>query len=202
MSNLAPDQMTARPLPFLTRQEKDMAQVIAERLAGLIVPELDTRFETLHGQLVGQLEGVQAAPQDVAKGWQELVYGSPPNAGADYVYTVHTASLWPLSVMCRVTCSNAVGERRPVLEYRDQNGSRYMTAGADVGLAASQSQSFSWVPNAGPGAWPVDDVAMLELPQQVLKRGYQLAVRLAGGDVADQIDTVKIAGLFAVAEGD
>jgi hypothetical protein len=177
-----------------------MAGMIAERLADLIVPELDTRMELLHGQLVGSLQGVQSAPQDTQRGWQDLVYGSQPNPGGDYVYTVHTASMWPLSVMCRVTCSNAVGERRPVLEYRDSNGVRYMNAGADVGLTASQTQSFSWVPNAGPGAWPVDDVAMLELPQQLLKNGYQLAIRLAGADVADQIDTVKISGLFSAAE--
>jgi hypothetical protein len=200
VSNLAPEQMTAKVQPFLTRQEKDMAAMIAARLADELGPGLALLVATATASLKDSLQGVQAAPKDVERGWQDLVYGSPPNAGADYVYTVHTASLWPLSVMCRVTCSSAVGERRPVLEYRDQNGSRYMTAGADVGLTASQTQSFSWVPNAGPGAWPVDDVAMLELPQQVLKRGYQLCIRLAGADTADQIDTVKISGLFAVTE--
>lgn len=177
-----------------------MAAMIAERLADQIMPTLDERFEALRGTVAGALDGVQAASQDVSRGWQALVNGPPPALGADAVYTVANSSLWPLSVMARLTTSGTAGDRSLTLEYQDGDGVRFLVAGANVTQPASQTQSYCWQPSAGVGSWPVDDVAVAPLPQQLLTHGYRLVVRLASGDTGDRIDQFRISGLFAHGE--
>jgi hypothetical protein len=188
--------------PFLTRQEKDMAQTIAERLADLIVPELDLRFDDLRGSVARALEGVQSAKQDTARGWQALVNGAPPGLGQDAVYTVSGASLWPLSVMARLTTSSQAADRSLTLEYQDGDGGRFLVAGANVTQPASQTFSYCWQPGAGVGTWPVDDTVVATLPQQLLKHGCRLVLHLASGDPGDKIDQFRISGLCSTAEGE
>jgi|SRR6185437_11552940 len=187
------------PRPFLTRQEKDMAAYIAERLADQIMQPLTEQIGTLHGTLAGALEGVQAAPQDVSHGWQSLAYVQGVAAGQPALYTVSAASLWPLSVFARLTCSGAVADRRIVLEYQDGDGNRFVVAGADVIVQASDVQAFCWQPAVGPGAGPAGDVVLLGLPQQLLRYQQRLAVRVVNMDTADQLDQVRISGLFSAA---
>src|SRR5207344_2937951 len=96
-------------------------------------------------------------------------------------------TVYPLSVLARLTTSAAVGQRSLTLEYRDASDTRYLVAGTQATLAASQVQSFCWHPRAGDVAWPVDDCAILPLPQQLLFPAFSLVLKIGSPDVADQL---------------
>lgn len=160
-------------------------------LANAIAPLVAERLEDVIAQAYAQpLGSVDAAGR---AGYQDLIRGDDPAAGADFLYRVGgDAIAYPLSVMCRLTCSAVVSERSLTVEYRDADGVRWLVAGAPVTLEASQSQAFCWQPQAGDVAWPVNDTAIAPLPQQFLYPGTSLAIHLEGGDALDQIDRVRL----------
>jgi hypothetical protein len=128
---------------------------------------------------------------------QELIYGPNGTGTSDSVYEVAgEAAMWPLSVMCRLVTSNAVADRTVALEYRDQNGSRFLVAGTQAVVQASTTQSFCWHPQAGDVTWPVEDAAIAPLPQQHLFNGMVLALKVGNGQAGDVIDTVRISARF------
>jgi hypothetical protein len=160
---------------------------LAEALAPLVVAPLEAMMAEQFAQPLGTVEASGRA------GYQDLIRGTDPAPGADWVYDVGgDAILFPLSVMARLTCSAAVSDRSLTVEYRDADGVRYLVGGAPVTLAASQQQSFCWQPNAGDVAWPVNDAAIAPLPQQFLYPGASLAVHLQSGDAADQLDELRL----------
>lgn len=173
-----------------------MAQLTkAQRFfVGAVADEVESRLGVTRDEPPPDLGDVGPLPHQ----WDDIVYGQTPAAGASYTYTVAT-SMTLYSVMARLMCSNVAGDRSLTLEYQDGSGSRFCVAGANVTLAASQSQSFCWQPTSSVGSWPVDDVAVAPLPVQPLRAPWLIVVRLAGTfDVADQIDTVRLAARFYV----
>lgn len=163
-------------------------------LVGAIADEIEARQTVTRDEPPSDQGDIGPLPHE----WDDIVYGQIPAPGQSYTYTVAT-SMTLYSVMARLTCSNAVGDRSLTLEYQDGNGSRFCVAGANVTLAASQSQSFCWQPTSAVGSWPVDDVAVAPLPVQPLRSPWLIVVRLAGGfDTADQIDQVRLAARFYV----
>lgn len=133
---------------------------------------------------------------DGPREWEEVLLGSAP-PGQDYVHTC-SVDLWPLSIVCRLTCSAAVADRGVALEYQLGTGQRYCVAGANVTLAASQQQSFCWQPAAGTATWPVEDVALAALPQQLIPYGRKVAIHVTNMDSADQLDQVAISARFSL----
>ena len=126
-------------------------------------------------------------------GYQDLIRGDNPAPGSDYRYTVPgDYVLWPLSVFCRLTTSAVAGDRSLTIEYQDNNGDRYLVAGAPVTVDPSSTQAFCWHPLVGGVAWPVDDAALAPLPQQMIYPGSSLVLRLVGEDAADQLDKVRL----------
>lgn len=166
-----------------------LADELATRLAPLFVmpePVAAATFEAAPAELAGENE-----PE------QQLIYGPNGTGTADSVYVVAASrSVWPLSVMCRLTCSNAVADRSVALEYRDASGSRFVVAGSQAVVQASGQQSFCWHPQAGGVAWPIEDAALAPLPQQHLHWGYQLALKVWNGDAGDVLDQVRISARF------
>jgi hypothetical protein len=181
--------------PYLSeklRQEWEQAE--RERWAAALAAPLGA-------QLVEQVEHVlaerYAAPlvEPVAGrvGYQDLLRPTDPTPGADLVYVVGgEAALWPLSVMATLTTDGTAGLRSLTLQYRDGDGIRYLVAGANVQLAASQEQAFCWQPEAGVGSWPVDDAAISPLPQQHLYPGHQLCLHIAGAKAGDQLSEIRL----------
>lgn len=168
----------------LTRKEKALAAEIGAQVAAAIV------VAPVEPEPVSDTEREGLAPPMVV---DQLFYGAQPLAGADFSYQVPgDRALWPLSVMCRLTTSNAAGARYLTLEYHDSNNVRYLVAGAPVTLAASQQQSFCWQPDAGTYAWPVSDVAIAALPQQLIPPSRYVVLNITGGAVGDQLDQVVI----------
>jgi hypothetical protein len=176
---------TGRLIP---RPEKALADRTAAKVAELVVP-----------QVVEAVTATLAQPDPAADPpsvWQDIIFGATPAPGASFTYTVSGDTLWPLAVMCRLTCSAVAGDRSLTMEYHGTDGVRFNVAGANTTLAASQQQAFCWQPSAGVGSWPVDDVAVAPLPQQLLQHGVSIVLRLVGGDAGDQLDQVRISGLF------
>jgi hypothetical protein len=171
-------------------------------MAALLTQPLADLTEAAAAIAAGEIAGHLAARNEPApaREWQDLILGSTP-PGQNYTYTVGDAWMWPLSVLCRLTCSAVVADRSLTLEYRDPDGNRFLVAGANTTLAASQQQSFCWQPSAGVGSWPVDDVAVAPLPQQFLRDGFKLVLRLVNGDTADQIDQIRISASFTQIPG-
>lgn len=126
-------------------------------------------------------------------GRQELVAGASPAAGASYRFrTPGEYIIRPLSVLCQLATSAAVGDRTLTLEYQDSDDVRYLVAGTQAALTALQTQSFCWHPLAGDVAWPVDDVAIAPLPQQMIYPSSSLVIKIGNVQVGDQISLVRI----------
>lgn len=127
-------------------------------------------------------------------GYQELVRGETPPAGADFRFRVGGAeTVYPLSVMVTLTTSAVVGERAVAVEYRDKDDVRFLVAGAPVTVDEGSVQTFAWYPHAGTVAWPVTDAALAPLPQMMLYARQSLVVRIVDADVDDQLSLVQLA---------
>jgi hypothetical protein len=160
---------------------------LGESIAVALVEPLSTVIAEQYAQGLVQ-------PVAGRAGYQDLIRGDSPAAGQSYRYTVPGQHvLWPLSVMCRLTTDATVAQRGLTVEFQDADGVRYCVAGAPVTLAASQSQSFCWQPQAGTVAWPVDDVAIAPLPQQMIYPSHSLVIKLGNGQAGDQLDAVRLA---------
>lgn len=157
-----------------------------ERLAKAIAAEVGVVIGDIYNQpLVTPVAG--------HAGWQELLTPPSPASGLEFTYTVPGSEvLKPLSVMARLTTSAVVAQRSLTVEFRDNSGVRYLVAGAEVTLAASQSQSFCWHPTAGTPSWPVDDCALAPLPLQFIYPTCTLAIKIGNVQAGDQIDNVRI----------
>lgn len=167
-------------------QQAALADLIGEKVGVMVVQGVEaTLSERFNQPLVEPVAG--------RVGFQDLIRPASPAAGANFTYTVGGDKvLWPLSVMCRLTTSAAVGDRTLALEYQDSDGVRYLVAGAPVVASASDSRSWVWHPNAGETSWPVEDAVISPLPQQHLYATNRLVLRIGGADVADQLDQVRI----------
>lgn len=191
MSNGLGDELVPLSAELRAAYFADRNAQLAGTLAPLIIEPLEQAIAEQFAQPLGSVEAAGRA------GYQDLIRGDTPLPGADWVYEGGGgAVVYPLSLMARLTCSAAVGDRKLTLEYRDADGVRYLVAGAPVTLAASQQQSFCWHPLVGGVAWPVDDCALAPLPQQFIYPGASLSVHLGSGDAADQIDQVKLSAYF------
>lgn len=148
------------------------AEAIGEAVAAALGPPIEPTPEP-------------TAPQEP---WQDVV-NLPTATGVDLVWTVSGArAASPRSVMVRLTCSAAVADRSVAVEYRMQ-GVRYVVAGTQAVVQASNQQSFCWFVGQGGVAWPVEDAALAPLPDQTIAYGDQLAVKVTNmqaGDVLDQ----------------
>jgi hypothetical protein len=181
----------ADPLPLSQAKRREQyeraSQVMAEVMAPLVVAPIEAVLAEQFSQPLGTVETSGRA------GYQDLIRGDDPAAGADYVETVAgDRILWPLSVMARLTCSGLAGDRSLTVEYRDSEGIRWLVCGANVTLQATDQQTFCWHPQAGDVAWPVNDAAIAPLAQQFLYPASSLAIHLQGGQAGDQIDQVRI----------
>lgn len=179
-----------RPPLELNRLDRARIEALAEALSERLEPILRTEPVSVFEAAPSQL-GMPSEPA------QQLINGPNGTGTSPSVYTVAgSSSLWPLSVMCRLTCSAVVASRSVALEYRDAGGTRYVVAGTQATVEASGQQSFCWHPQAGEVAWPIEDAALAPLPQQHLPWGYQLALKVWNGDAGDVIDQVRISARF------
>ncbi len=183
MSSALLDEL-AGPAPGIALRErrlKRIAQAFGLELADALAPYFDQYAQPLVQPIAGRA------------GWQELIIGASPPAGADFIYLVPGEEVVkPLSIMCRLACSAVVGQRSLTVEFRDSEGIRYLVAGAEVTLAASQTQSFCWHPTAGTPSWPVNDAALAPLPPQFIYPTCSLVIAIAGVQAGDQLDQVRL----------
>jgi hypothetical protein len=179
------------PLPLSQRFRDDAIRERTERLGGSIAVALVEPLSTVIAETYAQ-----GLVQPVAgrAGYQDLIRGDSPAAGQSYRYRVPGEHvLWPLSVMCSLTTDATVGQRSLTVEFQDADDVRYCVAGAPVTLAASQSQSFCWQPQAGGVAWPVEDTAIAPLPQQMIYPSHSLVIKLGNGQAGDQLAAIRLA---------
>ena len=178
--------MAATPL---TREDRARAELTADLIGkavveGVVIPMRES---------APQPAPVEGGPVNI----QQIIFAPNGTGLVPSVYTVAGgAALWPLSVMCRLVCSAAVADRTVALEYRTPDGLRYLVAGTQAIVQASNTQSFCWHPQAGEVAWPIEDAAIAPLPQQHVMPGFQLAVKVGNGDAADVLDQVLISARF------
>lgn len=182
--------LDGEPLPLSRKLREQLLEARRKALGESIAVQL---VEPLANVLAERWNQGLVEPVAGRTGYQDLIRPDSPAAGEDFRYTVPGERvLWPLSVMCRLTTSGVAGDRSLTIEYQDADQTRYLVAGANVTLAASQQQSFCWHPLAGDVAWPVDDAAIAPLPQQMIYPASSLVLRLAGGDAADQLDQIRL----------
>lgn len=168
---------------------------VAEGVATRLLTGNTEASEALAGtpdsaSLVG-VEQRAVTPATASVEWDDLLYGAQPAPGASFAYTC----LWdtrPLAVMCRLTTSPALGERTLILEYTDGSGVAYCLAGANVQIDPGSVNRFCWQPTVGVGSWPVANAVVAPLPPDTLKRGWRIALTLAGADTADQLDMIRL----------
>jgi len=158
-----------------------------KRMARLIAAELRAVFEEIFPE----------QPFEPPREWTDVILGQA-DAGASYTYTVSGAELWPRSVMCRLTCSAAVADRSLALEYQLPSGQRYCVSGSNVTAGAGDVHSWCWQPMASVGSWVVGDTVISPLPQQLLRSGHRLVIRLMNGDAGDQLDQIAVSARMSV----
>lgn len=177
-----------RPPVQVSRPDRARIELAADLIAARVAEQLSVVLQS------------ESAPRPAGP-IQQIVYAPDGTGTSAAVYRVSGSySLWPLSVMCRLTCSSAVADRSMALEYRDQDGVRFVVAGTQAVVTANGQQSFCWHPQAGAVTWPIEDAALAPLPQQYVQWGYQLALRVWNGDAGDVIDQVKISARFDLVE--
>lgn len=126
-------------------------------------------------------------------GYQELIEGVNPAAGESFRYRVPGEIIsYPLSVMAQLATSAVVAERTLTLEYQDGQDVRYLVAGANVELEASQTQAFCWQPLAGAATWPVDDAAIAPLPQQFIYPTHSLVLKIGNVQAGDALSLIRL----------
>lgn len=178
--------MAARPVPV---QDRAVAELTAELIGAAVIESIVIPMR----ELAPQPAPVEGGPVNV----QQLVNAPNGTGTRPSVYTVAGgAALWPLSVMCRLACSATAADRTVALEYRTPDGARYLVAGTQAVVQASNTQSFCWHPQAGEVAWPIEDAAIAPLPQQHVMPGFQLAVVVGNGQSDDVLDDVLISARF------
>ena len=176
-------------LPFLSKKERAFAAMLAKGIGEALAERIILPTIELPPQI--------APVEGLAVNVQQLVTVPNGTGLAASVYTVAGgAALWPLSVMCRLVTSAAVADRTVALEYRDAMGARYLVAGTQAIVQASNTQSFCWHPQAGEVAWPIEDAALAPLPQQHVMPGFQLAIKVGNGDAGDVLDQVLLSARF------
>lgn len=168
----------------ITRRERALIDLGASVLAELLAPLLPDATPAT------DFEPETRAP------YQQLVALPVGSGTAGAHYVVAQDPMWPLSVMCRLTCSNAVADRTVAVEYQDGDGTRFVIAGTQAVVQASGVQSFCWFINAGAVAWPIEDAAISPLPGQYLTWNQRLALVVANGDVGDVLDRIRISARF------
>jgi hypothetical protein len=131
-----------------------------------------------------------------AQAYQQLIALPQGTGTAGASYVVQSDPMWPLSVMCRLTTSNAVADRTVAVEYQDGDGVRFVVAGTQAVVQASGQQSFCWFGSAGSVAWPIEDAALAPLPQMYLTYNQRLALHVWNGDSGDVLDQIRISARF------
>jgi hypothetical protein len=159
---------------------------LAQQVSALVVQPVENLLaERFNQPLVEPVAG--------RVGYQDVLAPTQPAAGSDFSYqATGAAAIWPLSIMARLTTDANVADRSFTLEYRDGQNVRYLVGGVQATLAASQRQTFCWHPLAGDVAWPVNDVAIGPLPQQMLYATHSLVLHIGNAQAGDQIDQVRL----------
>lgn len=163
-------------------------------LVGAIADEIEFRMGIERDEPPPALSESKPLPAE----WDDVVYGQTPDPGSSYTYTVATP-LTLYSVMARLTCSAAAGDRTLTLEYQDGQGSAFVVAGANVTAGAGDVHRYCWSPAATVGSWVVGDTVLAMLPVQPLREPWRIVVKLGGAfDTGDQLDQVRLAARFYV----
>jgi hypothetical protein len=173
----------------MTREQR----AVAEYTADLIGVRVSESIVIPMREQAPQPAPIQGEPVNV----QQLVNMPNGTGTSPSVYTVAGgAAMWPLSVMCRLTCSAVVADRKVSLEWRTPDGLRYLLAGTSAVVQANDVTSFCWQPNVGTGVWVVEDAIIQPLPEQYVMPGFKLAVVVGNGDAGDVLDQVMLSARF------
>lgn len=178
---------------FATLEDRVHAELTAQLFARALSVELGRSFALWRGLM----PGVPAPEHGTGAGFQQVIDGAAPIAGADFEYEVPgDVVMLPLSVMAQLTTSAVAGDRSVAVEYQDGDGERYCVSGAPVTVGASSTQSFCWHPQAGYPSWPIEDAAVAPLAVQRLYTPARLAIVVWDGDAGDRLDQIRIAAQF------
>lgn len=168
----------------ITRRERALVDLGASVLAEVLAP------------LMPDASPVPEYTPEVREPYQQLVTIPQATGAAGAHHVVAQDLMMPLSVMCRLTTSNAVADRTVAVEYQDGDGVRFVIAGTQAVVQASTTQSFCWFVGAGAAAWPIEDAAIAPLPEQFLSWGQRLALVVANGDAGDVLDRIRVSARF------
>ncbi len=121
----------------ITKRERALIELGAKRAA-----------EEIAAALTPVEQDAPASPEE-REPWHDLVNLPSGTGVTGSLYTVGGDTMRPLSVMCRLACSNAVADRTVAVEFQDGSGVRWLVAGTQAVVQASNTQSFCWWVGAG-----------------------------------------------------
>jgi len=125
-------------------------------------------------------------------GLPELVYGTAPAAGADFVQELggafHTRLI---SLFCLLTPSADVAAREVVLEYRNAADERFALAGAPVTVPASDVTSFFFSAYLGEPDWETDSTVLVPLAPLLLPPTFDFRIHVVNMDNTDTLTQIR-----------
>lgn len=125
-------------------------------------------------------------------GLPEVVYGTSPAAGADFVQELggnfHTRLL---SVFCRLVCSADVAAREVVVEYRNGEDSRFALAGASTSAAAASTVDYFFSAWLATDIFPVDTSVLAPLPPILLPPSFDFRIHVVNIQATDQLSRIR-----------
>ncbi len=168
----------------ITKRERALIELGAKRAAEELAAAL------------APVEQDAPAPDQPREPWHGLINLPAGTGTTGATYFVGGDTMQPLSVMCRLACSAVVADRTVAVEFQDGSGVRWLVAGTQAVVQASNTQSFCWWVGAGDVYWPVEDAAIAPLPAQQLTPGQRLVVKVSNGDAGDVLDQVRVSASF------
>ena len=126
-------------------------------------------------------------------GFQELVPGTSPAAGADFTQLIDGRyTTRPLSVFARLVTDGNAANRELVLEYRNDQNVRFAVAGAPVTVAASTTTDYYFGTHLGQPDWPADSTILVPLAPVFLRAGWNLRLHVVSAQAGDQLSRISI----------
>ncbi len=133
-------------------------------------------------------------PFSHGRGYQDLVTGLTPAAGANYTHKL--AGKWVsrlLQCSFQLTTSATVADRIVTVEYATSAGTVYAADGAAVAVEASTtSQQFYGSSERGTSEWNTGTPVFFPLWGGFLYPGFEIIVNVAGIDTTDQIAAIYL----------
>lgn len=131
-------------------------------------------------------------PYGLGRGFQSVVRGANPAAGAGFSLTIDPRWRWRLlSAVFTLTTDANAANRYVTVEYQESDGVTFMADGAAVVVTASSTQRFVGQVDRGVGEWAANTDVFFPLTPVYLDGGTLVKITVGGIQVTDTLTGIR-----------